>query len=220
MNGETDWNSCPLQRIRQSANAQRARSRRKLHEIAKIHASQRTRLEGGALSGFRLADDLEVGAAAVIHPDTAAVVAPAVALAAGRVAALLQQPHSASRVSACSSDGACRRRSRRRPGLRLPGSRSDPSRDHDHDHDHDLGPSRRGRPRPRNQPGNHDRPRRPCRPSPNCSLPGRETRCAAAPVEFGLRNQRRSNAGGRRRRSRKWCRCCPERALGTGRNRR
>ena len=48
---------------------------------------------------FRLADDLKIGAAAVIHPDSAAVVAPAIALAAGGVAALLEQPHPASRIS-------------------------------------------------------------------------------------------------------------------------
>ena len=48
---------------------------------------------------FRLADDLEIGAAAVIHPDSAAVVAPAIALAAGRIATLLEQPDSASGVS-------------------------------------------------------------------------------------------------------------------------
>jgi hypothetical protein len=43
--------------------------------------------------------DLEIGPAAMIHPDTTAVVAPTAALPTRSVAALLQQLHAASCVS-------------------------------------------------------------------------------------------------------------------------
>jgi hypothetical protein len=62
--------------------------------LTKQKATREVALLDFLVTGF-LPNYLEIGPAAVIHPNTAAVVAPAVALPAGRVAALLQELYAA-----------------------------------------------------------------------------------------------------------------------------
>jgi hypothetical protein len=94
--------------------------------------------------------------------------------------------------------------------MKLPARRQNCNCHRDTHHGLDLDPHDRFQ--SRSQPCSRDQPRRPCRPSPNCILPGRQIRCAAALAEPGPPRLPNNSAACRRRTSTKsFVRRCAER---------
>src|SRR6185436_19809585 len=78
--------------------------------------------------------DGKIGAAAAVHPDAATVKSPAVALIAGRVAALLQQAHSTARIRRTIVPAPVIRRTRNSLG-RASRAKNDKGGDHEAEQD-------------------------------------------------------------------------------------